>query len=103
MCRHKLSLAKFGPGLSHFGIAVAFAVSVVVAPHVGPGASMESYPMQCTIVEIGYGGLVIAGTVVIARVAAVFLASVVTRPGMRAVSIVAGFVGLAIVMAFGAE
>ena len=76
---------------------------MVVAPHLGPGACMESYPVQCTIVEIGYSGLAIIVMVLIVSVSSVFLASVVTRPKMRAASIVAGFVGLAIVMAFGAE
>ncbi|WP_146071004.1 hypothetical protein [Cryobacterium sp. Y57] len=53
--------------------------------------------------EIVYSGLAITGVVLIFSVASIFLASVAGRPKLRAASIVAGFVGLAIVMVFGAE
>lgn len=64
---------------------------------------MESYPVQCTIVEIVYSGLAMTGIVLTASVSSLFLASVLIRPKIRVASIVAGFVGLAIVMALGTD
>ncbi|TFB54698.1 hypothetical protein [Cryobacterium sp. Sr3] len=84
-------------------MAVAFLVGLVVVPRMGAWACLESYPVQCRIVEIKCSGLAITGVVLIISVASIFLASMAGRPKMRAASIVAGVVGLAIVMAFGAE
>ena len=102
MCRHPLSLADFGPGLFPLG---GCRVSGCLGRRAAQGrwACMESYPVQCRIVEIVYSGLAITGVVLIVSVAPIFLASMADRPKIRAASIVAGFVGLAIVMAFGAE
>ena len=64
---------------------------------------MESYPVQCRIVEIVGGGLTITSIMLLVSVASLFLASLVTRPRSRAVSIVAGLVGLVIVMTIGVD
>jgi prolipoprotein diacylglyceryltransferase len=84
-------------------VAAVFLVVLVVVPRMGALACMESYPVQCRIVEIVHSGLAITGVVLIASVASIFLASRAGRPKLRATGVVAGFVGLAIVMALGAE
>jgi hypothetical protein len=84
-------------------VAAVFLVVLVVIPRTAALACLESYPVQCRIVEIVYSGLAITGVVLIASVASIFLASMTGRPKLRAMGIVAGFVGLAFVMALGAE
>ena len=94
---------RFLPAFVSSGVAAVFLVVLVVVPRRGARACMESSPVQCRIAEIVHSGLAITGVVLIASVASIFLASRAGLPQLRAVSIVAGFVGLAIVMAFGAE
>ena len=91
------------PGYVSFALATLFFGSLIVAPNLAPGPCMESYPVQCRIVEIVGGGLTITSIMLLVSVASLFLASLVTRPRSRAVSIVAGLVGLVIVMTIGVD
>ena len=59
--------------------------------------------MQCTVVEIMGGGFTITGIVLLVNVASLFLTSLVTTPRARAVSIVAGFIVLVILMTVGVD
>ena len=69
----------------------------------GPVSCVESYPVQCRIVKIVGGGLTITGLMLLVSVASLFLASLVTPPRARAVSIVTGFVVLVILMTVGVD
>lgn len=91
------------PGYVSLALATLFFGSLIVAPHLVPGPCMESYPVQCRTVEIVDGGFTITGILLLVSVASLFLATLVTRPRVRAVSIIAGFVGLVIVMTVGVD
>lgn len=86
---------QFWPGFVSSGVAAVFLVALVVVPRTGAWACMESYPVQCRIIEIVYSGLALTGVALIASVASIFLASMAGRPKLRATGVVAGFVGLA--------
>ena len=76
---------------------------MIVAPHLEPGPCMESYPVQCRIVEIVVDGITITGIMLLVSVTSLFLTSSVTHTRARAVSIIAGFIGLVIVMTVGVD
>jgi hypothetical protein len=64
---------------------------------------MESYPMQCPIVELDRGALVGTLVALVCVVVAIFLACGMSKPTPRAVTVGLGFLVLFAVMVVGAS
>ena len=70
-------------------------------PYIGGGACMESYPLQCPIVEVEQSGLAATAGGLILSVLLISIASVSTADKVRISGVGVGFVILFIVMIAG--
>jgi hypothetical protein len=95
------SSRRFWPGFFGVGIAVAFTAFVLAVPNVGGGACMESYPLQCPVLEVEKSGLAVAIVGLLAGVSLLFFASASNTSWLRISGVVVGFAVLFIVMAVG--
>jgi hypothetical protein len=83
------------------GIAAAFVAFILAAPTLGGGACMESYPMQCPVVEVVGSSLATTGVGLVACVLLLFFASMSHTSKVRISSVVLGFAALFIVIIVG--
>ncbi|RLQ86009.1 hypothetical protein D9V28_03960 [Mycetocola zhadangensis] len=95
------SSRRFWPGFVGVGIAVAFIALVLAAPSMGGGACVESYPLQCPVIEIDESGLAATAVGLIASVLLLFFASARNTFRVRASGVVVGFAVLFIVIIVG--
>ena len=97
------SVRRFWPGFVGAGTAFAFAAVVLAMPSIGGGSCMESYPLQCPVLEVVGGGLAATSVGLIACVLLLFFASTSQISKVRIPSVVVGFAALLIVMIVGAN
>ena len=97
------STRRFWPGLVAVGTAAVFLAVLAMTPRLGAGGCMESYPMQCPVIEIVPAAFVATALALLASAVAAFLASIVSKPRARAVAIAISFVVLVAVMILGAN
>jgi hypothetical protein len=96
-----VSSRRFWPGFVGVGIAVAFIAFVLAVPNIGGGACMESYPLQCPIVEVESSGLAATAVGLIASVMLLFFSSASNTSKVRISGVVVGFAALTIVVIVG--
>lgn len=96
-----VSFRRFWPGFVGVGIAAAFVAFVLAAPALGGGSCMESYPLQCPVIEVVGSGLAATGVGLIACVLWLFFASMSHTSKVRISSVVLGFAALFVVIIVG--
>ena len=84
-------------------MAALFVAFLLAAPTLGGGACMESYPLQCPVVELVGSGLATTGAGLVACVLVLVLASTSHNPKVRLSSVALGFAALFIVMILGTD
>lgn len=96
-----VSFRRFWPGFVGVGIAAAFVAFVLAAPALGGGSCMESFPLQCPVVQVVGSGLAATGVGLIACVLLLLFASMSHTSQVRIPGVVVGFTALFIVIIVG--
>jgi hypothetical protein len=98
----RVRFRRFWPGIVGAVIALAFVAFVLAAPN-GGGGCMESYPMQCPVIEVVESGFAATAVGLIVCVLLLFFASASRCTKVRISGAVVGLAALFIVMVLGAS